>query len=89
MLAVAAIEGIEVIDKEPKLIDRLRRNIGVFRDSFGQNRFAALNGDSLSPLLHLTLVANYTPEQAKQALRTIIKEVSKYLVLYLNKKLKK
>lgn len=58
MLAVCAASGLEIIQNDPQLLERLRRNIVLFRSEFQSSKLVYLDGDDNSPVIHIRYAGN-------------------------------
>ncbi|KAG1673310.1 Serine palmitoyltransferase 1 [Nymphon striatum] len=78
MQARAAITGLDIIDEDPSLLDKLRTNSIKIQDKLKQIKGIEVVGDPISPVKHIRLAdKNISNDQAVTILENIVDEALK------------
>ena len=88
MLAVAAIEGLSILQKEPSILVRLRENASVIHSTLNKNLHPdaevfpkAEDSSKASPIIHLRLRLQCSREEQERILQDVVDEAARNGVL--------
>ncbi|KAJ3055056.1 serine palmitoyltransferase component [Rhizophlyctis rosea] len=84
MLAVAAIEGLNILEKEPAILTRLRENASVIHSTLNKNLHPDAEvypREEASPIAHLRLRLQCSREEQERLLQDVVDEAARNGVL--------
>ena len=84
LLAVASIEGLKYLERNPAVLKRLRDNISAFYKGLGSPKNVKVNGDATSPVIHVYtngIKYNNTDEEELALQKVVNKARSEHILI--------
>ena len=68
LLAATGLESLDKLEHHPEWIEKLRANVATFRSAFKDGPHFALEGDAISPVIHVRLREHLPNREAEELL---------------------